>query len=154
VHCFDQLQLSASLQNPSEAGYSESEPLNGIKTTKRQETYVKLFWACYLGVSNTQIAVATGQDLHSAPDHEACTAISERLKQNFVRSMRNKTSYGKSYLAQLVQHVVQLHDFEVVVFNLARKERQLGIAPAFETEQARLTREREQNMYVRTSTSL
>jgi hypothetical protein len=132
--------------SPASGKYTEDSPLEGLRSTFKQEIYVKLFWARYLGVSDSQMATAMGLSFHSADDPEEYNAASERLGK-IVDSMRSKTFGPGGYLAKLVQHTVELHDYQAVVFNLARNEMVFGTACTCETDSERQTREVKQAAY-------
>jgi hypothetical protein len=132
--------------SPTLAGYTEDSPLDGLRSTFKQETYIKLFWARYLGVSDSQMATAMGLSFHSADDPEEYNVASERLEK-IVDSMRSKTFGPGGYLTKLVQHTVELHDYQAVVFNLARNEMVFGTACTGETDSERQSREVKQAAY-------
>jgi hypothetical protein len=75
--------------SPASAKYTEDSPFEGLRSTFKQEIYVKLFWARYLGVSDSQMATAMGLSFHSADDPEEYNAASERLGK-IVDSMRSR----------------------------------------------------------------
>jgi hypothetical protein len=132
--------------SPTLAGYTEDSPLDGLRSTFKQEIYIKLFWARYLGVSDSQMATAMGLSFHSADDPEEYNTANERLEK-IVESMCSKTFGSGGYLTKLVQHTVELHDYQAEVFNLARNEMVFGTACTGETDSERQTREVKQAAY-------
>jgi hypothetical protein len=100
---------------------------------------VKLFFARYLHVSSEHMMCAIEMDSHKAKDLEEYTATRTRLS-NIWRTIQAKTFGMSSYLAKLVQHQVEQHNYQANVYNLTRRVRFLEINPLGERLDARTAR--------------
>jgi hypothetical protein len=104
-----------------------------------QETTAKLFFTRYLHVSSEHMICAIGVHSHKAKDPKEYTATKTRLS-NIWRTIQAKTFGMSSYLAKLVQHHVEQHDYQANVYNLTRQIRFLEIDPLGERLDARTSR--------------
>jgi hypothetical protein len=129
---YDDLETSDNLQTPAAAGFDEGKLPRAERPDRKQEVFVNLFFARYFYITGEQMAVAIGTDALSAPDDKAYRDTETRLS-NMWWSMREKMFGKGSYLDELAQHMVELSNFEVITFNLARQEQILDVHPAAET---------------------
>jgi hypothetical protein len=149
-------------QSATAASYDDTSNDAG-RATLKQEVFVKLFFARCFDVSSDHMIVAigmnihawrycslanqaTGTDISNAPDQKAYLATKARLN-NMWWTMRCKMFGKSSYLAKLVQHTVELYDFQTTIFNLARGEKVLGFSLPDETEEQKTARLAHQEEY-------
>jgi hypothetical protein len=137
----EDLGVATGTRKPSESNYTDNDALDGLRSQEKTETYVKLFYARYFTITGDQLSTSIGVDLSAANDKKLHKDLKERLVQNFVRQPRVKAFGPRSYLSGLVQHIVEQRDFEVLLFNIALRQRKLGIAPTGESTRARTDRE-------------
>jgi hypothetical protein len=145
IFCFDDL-ATHDVKDAASLGYTDDAPLDGLKGPHKQEVYAKLFWARYLGVSDSQMVTAMGLSFHSTDDLETYNAATERLTE-IVDTMRSQAFGPTGYLAKLVQHTVEMRDYEAVLFDLARNEMVFGFICTGETDSERHVREAKQAAY-------
>jgi hypothetical protein len=92
------------------------------------------------------MAIAIGQDVHAAPDEAAYEEMKGRLNNMWWR-MRSKTFGPTAYLTVLVQHTVEILNFKVVVWDLAREARMRQYGPEKETAAEKEERLRIRKLY-------
>jgi hypothetical protein len=116
-------------------GYDEYAQLTGIREKKETQKWAKLYFARYLTLDGQQLAVALGTtDAAAKTTTEAKTFTDRRaLLRNNWSPWRTNTFGPSTWLAKMVQHSVELDDFEVILFNLARTVRKCKIVPSSET---------------------
>jgi hypothetical protein len=129
----------------------------------KQDVFVKLFFARYFDVTPEHMAVAIGMKMHEYYYHSfvnqaiGTDAVDAAVQSDFkVKKARlsklwwalRRQTFGKtSYLSTLVQHIVELHDFQATVFNLARDEKILRFDSPDETEEQKTARLMDQEVY-------
>jgi hypothetical protein len=121
-------------------------PASGPRTSEQQERYIKLFYARAFNITGDQMAIAIGQDVHAAPDEAAYEEMKGRLNNMWWR-MRSKTFGPTAYLTVLVQHTVELLNFKVIVWDLAREARMRQYGPEKETAVEKEERLRTRKLY-------
>jgi hypothetical protein len=122
---------NAPTQSAKEAGYDDTSK-DAERTSLKQDVFVKLFFATYFDVTPEHIAVAIGIKMHAYYYHSFVNqaigtdivdaAAQSEFKVKKARlsklwwALRRQTFGKTSYLST---HIVELHDFQATVFNLA-----------------------------------
>jgi hypothetical protein len=141
-HLLEDLQPAARTHSPSERGYLESYPVGDAPHHEEfQVKLVKLFFARYMSVSDDQIETAIGHDNNPLVNRESYRQ-ERRSTLVFIWKVLRAGAFGvHNFFDDLVKHAVEKHDFEVVVYEIARKEHFLQQVPLDENNVDRLTRQ-------------
>jgi hypothetical protein len=141
-HILEDLQPAARTHSPSERGYLESYPVSdGPHHEEFQVKLVKLFFARYMSVSDDQIETAIGHDNNPLVNRESYRQ-ERRSSLGFIWKVLRAGAFGvNNFFDDLVKHAVEKYDFEVVVYELARKENLFQQVPLNENDADRTIRE-------------
>jgi hypothetical protein len=138
----EDLQPAARTHSPSERGYFESYPVGDAPHHEEfQVKLVKLFFARYMCVSDDQIETAIGHDNNPLVNRESYRQ-ERRSTLVFIWKVLRAGAFGAhNFFDDLVKHAVEKHDFEVVVYEIARKENLFQQVPLNENDGDRTIRE-------------